>query len=42
MDLTYLELLLMALVVVAAGINFYFGRNNGLRNGNAGNTSIFS
>ena len=36
MDLTYLEMLLLALVVIAAGVNFYFGRNNGIEIGMEG------
>ena len=36
MDLTYLEMILLALVVIAASVNFYFGRSNGIELGMQG------
>ena len=36
MDLTQFEMILLALVFIAAGVNFYFGRNNGIELGMEG------
>ena len=36
MDLTTVEMVLFGLVLVAAGVNFYFGRNDGIALGMKG------